>query len=390
MRLHRQLALLGLLTTLFLPRASFAQGTPVVDPGAATMPGPDPDLDPGDGASQKGGSGITPLIAPVPFKNTQVGWGMFLMGGIIHRFDKDPNIKPSTGMVGGFYTENGSWGIMALEAARIAHDKWRLRAMLSHMEVRYSFYGIGEAAGEAGKSVDLQQNMNMAVLVGLRRIAPGLYLGPAALFMNASVAVRDTSGLGLPPTAGDTSEASLVAFGVHAEVDTRDDDYWPVKGSYAGLKGMFFTDALGGSRVFQRYHASWSQYTPIRGKQLVLASNATICAANGGAPFWSLCAIGTGKGGLRGYTQGRYRDSVMTTVQTEARFHTAGRLGAVAFLGFGQVMPTLGDLFSARMHVAGGVGARYQLTRNFPMHLRFDLSWGDDGSLFYFGVAEAF
>jgi outer membrane translocation and assembly module TamA len=81
---------------------------------------------------------------------------------------------------------------------------------------------------------------------------------------------------------------------------------------------------------------------------------------------------------------------VMTTVQTEARFHTAGRLGAVAFLGFGQVMPTLGDLFSARMHVAGGVGARYQLTRDFPMHLRFDLSWGDDGSLFYFGVAEAF
>lgn len=279
---------------------------------------------------------------------------------------------------------------MAAEAARLAHDRWRLRAMVAHMEIRYAFYGIGEDAGTAGKSVDLQQNMNMIVGVGLRRIAPGIYLGPAALFMRASIAIRDTSGLGLPPAAGDTSEASLVAFGVHSEVDTRDDDYWPIQGSYGELKGMFFVDALGGSRTFQRYQASWSQYAPIRGKRLSLASNAAICAANGSAPFWSLCAIGTGKAGLRGYTQGRYRDSVMTTVQTELRFHTDGRLGAVAFAGFGQVMPTLGDIFSAEMLFAGGVGARYQLTRNFPMHLRFDYSVGRDGDLFYFGVAEAF
>ena len=116
----------------------------------------------------------------------------------------------------------------------------------------------------------------------------------------------------------------------------------------------------------------------------------TLCGANGGAPFWALCAIGTGRTGLRGYTQGRYRDSVMTTVQAEIRYHTEGRLGATAFAGFGQVMPTLGDLFDAEMLFAGGVGARYQLTAKFPMHLRFDYSWGRDGPLFYFGVAEAF
>jgi hypothetical protein len=32
----------------------------------------------------------------------------------------------------------------------------------------------------------------------------------------------------------------------------------------------FFTDALGGSRTFQRYRLSGAWYTPVRGKQLVL------------------------------------------------------------------------------------------------------------------------
>jgi hypothetical protein len=33
---------------------------------------------------------------------------------------------------------------------------------------------------------------------------------------------------------------------------------------------------------------------------------------------------------------------------------------------------------------------RYQMTKKYPMHVRFDYSWGCDGDLFYFGVGEAF
>jgi hypothetical protein len=39
---------------------------------------------------------------------------------------------------------------------------------------------------------------------------------------------------------------------------------------------------------------------------------------------------------------------------------------------------------------AGGLGLRYRLTRNYPMHLRLDYSWGRDESILYFGLAEAF
>ncbi|MBO0743004.1 MAG: BamA/TamA family outer membrane protein [Hyphomicrobiaceae bacterium] len=378
---------------LFAPHlARAAQNPPPpvqVDPVAATSPGLEPEID-ADGTSRNTGRTVTPMVAPIPFKNTQLGWGLMAMGGLIHRFDRDTTIKPSTGMLGGFYTENGSWGVMALENARLAADRWRLRLLLAHPEVRYDFYGIGQDAGNAGRSIGIQQNMTMITAAALRRVAHGVYLGVTALSMHSTIALRDSASLGPLPQLADTAAMDLFAAGVQAEADTRNDDYWPVRGTLARLRAFFFLDALGGTRTFQRYVLSWSWYAPVRGEQLVAATNLNVCAANGGTPFWAVCSIGFGRGGLRGYTQGRYRDSVMTTVQAELRYHTTGRLGATAFAGFGQVAPTASDIVNAEALLAGGFGLRYQLTQKYPMHLRLDFAWGRDGPLFYFGVGELF
>jgi hypothetical protein len=80
----------------------------------------------------------------------------------------------------------------------------------------------------------------------------------------------------------------------------------------------------------------------------------------------------------------------MTTEQAELRYHSDGRFGATAFVGFGNVAPSLGDIFNSQLLPAGGLGLRYQLTQKYPMHMRFDYAWGRDGPLFYFSVAEAF
>jgi hypothetical protein len=380
--------------TMFVPRSALPQssgGKPVeIDPAAGAMPELGPDIDPGEGTARRTGRSVTPLVAPIPFKNTQLGWGLMLMGGLIHRFDKDTTIKPSTGVAGAFYTENGSWGVMFIENARLAGDRWRLRVMAGHPEVRYDFYGIGEGAGEAGRSVAIQQNMNLVQMAALRRVTHGLYLGATAVYLGSSIALRDTTGLGLPPAAADTAHMEVFAPGLQAEVDARDDDYWPTRGTLMRAKTWFFVTALGGDRTFQRYLLNWSWYAPVRGERLVVAANLNTCASGGDAPFWALCAVGVGRGGLRGYTQGRYRDTVMTTEQAELRYHSAGRFGAAAFVGFGHVAPNLGDIFTAKVLPAGGVGARYQLTQKYPMHMRFDYAWGRDGPLFYFSVAEAF
>jgi len=333
---------------------------------------------------------VTPIFAPIPFKNTQLGWGLGLMAGAIHRFDADTTLKPSTGVLGGFYTENKSWGILAVEMARLAHDSWRVRGLASHVDVNYDFFGIGEDAGNAGRSIPLEQTMDFGVGSALRRVRPGLYLGAALMAMSTKAELQSGGTPTVPVPPADAARATLVAPGLQAELDTRDDDYWPTHGSLAKLKGWFFSDALGSARKFQRYMAGWCWYTELPGQRLVIATNASLLASTGDVPFYALPSVGSGEYALRGYTQGRYRDKVMAGAQAEARWHTDGRLGAALFGGFAQVAPSVGHLPDALVLPAGGLGVRYQMTRQFPMHLRLDYAWGRNEGLLYFAVAEAF
>jgi outer membrane protein assembly factor BamA len=293
-------------------------------------------------------------------------------------------------MVGGFYTENNSWGVMALEMARLAHDRFRLRGMVGHMEINYNFFGVGEAAGEAGQSIRIDQTINMGIGSALVRTFGQLYAGVSFAYMDNTINLPDSLLAILPPSALDRARTTLFAPGLQLEYDTRNNDYWPQAGNWFTLKSSFFGTALGGERKFQRYMPYWSHYFRLAGDRALLVTNINACAAAGNTPFYALCSVGAGMGGLRGYTQGRYRDTVMTTAQTEVRLHGAGRLGAVAFAGFGMVAPNVGDILNARVLPAGGLGVRFQLTKEYPMHLRLDYAWGRDEGLLYFGVAEAF
>jgi outer membrane protein assembly factor BamA len=279
---------------------------------------------------------------------------------------------------------------MAVEMARLSHDSWRLRGLASHIDVNYDFFGIGEDAGTAGRSIPLEQTMDFGVGSVLGRVRPGLYVGGALLAMSTKVELQSEGPPEVPVPPADISRSTLVAPGLQAELDTRDDDYWPTHGSLAKVKGWFFSEALGSSRDFQRYMGGWCWYTQFRSQGLVLATNANVLASTGDVPFYALPSVGSGEYALRGYTQGRYRDKVLVGAQAEARWHSQGRLGATLFGGFAQVAPSMGKLPDALVLPAGGLGVRFQMTRNYPMHLRLDYAWGRKEDLLYFSVGEAF
>jgi hypothetical protein len=93
-----------------------------------------PISEPGDEAA-RAGAGVTPLVAPLLFRNSQIGWGAALLVGLIHRFDPDTTVKLSTGAITGLVSENGSWGVMGLEAARFGRDTWRARGVAGYMDL---------------------------------------------------------------------------------------------------------------------------------------------------------------------------------------------------------------------------------------------------------------
>jgi hypothetical protein len=181
---------------------------------AGTPPSVDPAANvPEAAATPPAGPGITPFFAPIPFKNSQLGWGLAGMAGIIHRFDPDTTFKPSTGAVGGFYTENKSWGVLAVEAARLNQDRWRLLGLAMYTDVHYDFFGIGEDAGDAGVSVPVDQKLALAMVSGLRRWASGFYAGPAFLWIRSDVALDDAPEFPEAPAAEDLKRIDLLAPG---------------------------------------------------------------------------------------------------------------------------------------------------------------------------------
>jgi hypothetical protein len=253
----------------------------MVDPTAANEPSADATVEPGEGAN-RGGGAVTPLVAPLPFRNSQIGWGLALMVGLIHRFDPDTTIKPSTGAITGLVSENGSWGVLGLEIARFGRDAWRARGVAGYMDLRYDFYGVGIDAGEAGQSIPIEQTIFLSSGALLRRVVPGLYIGPTFLWMQTTVSPRDEEAPDLP-VVPDQSRSDLLAPGLLAEWDTRNSDYWPDRGSLAQLKANFFSTASGESGSFQRYQAAWSWYNGLRGQRLVLVTNLNACGAPGDA-----------------------------------------------------------------------------------------------------------
>jgi hypothetical protein len=372
--------------SLFSVALIAAQGSSpaVIDPTIADVPSLDQTAEGVPGSSRKtGGKRVTPLIAPIPFHNSQIGWGGVLMLGLIHRFDPDTTLKPSTGAVGVMASENGTWGVMAIEVARFKQDAWRARGMVNYLDMHYDFYGIGIDAGESGRSVPLDQTFFMTAGVLMRRVVANVYLGASMIYLETTVDLPDS--LAVP----DESHAQLLAPGIQGEFDSRDNDYWPSHGSLAELKARFFSTTSGTSGSFQRYQVAWSWYNGLKGRDLVLATNINACAAPGDAPFYGLCMLGNGRYNMRGYTQGRYRDHYGNVFQAELRGHR-GRGGAVVFAGVGQVAESGQDIFNAPLLPAGGAGLRYQLTKKYPMHMRLDYAWGRDGGLLYFSVGEAF
>src|SRR6185436_16682216 len=181
--------------------------------GVETSDIPSVELAPGTVESTtEEGSGVTPLVAPLPFRNSQIGWGVAVMAGLIHRFDADTTVKPSTGAIAGLASENGSWGVMGMEMARLDHDTWRARGVAGYMDLQYDFYGIGIDAGEAGQSVPIDQSFFVASGALLRHVVSGLYVGGQILWLSTTVTPQDSAGSNQPPLP-DQAHSELLAGG---------------------------------------------------------------------------------------------------------------------------------------------------------------------------------
>ncbi|HTS82902.1 MAG TPA: BamA/TamA family outer membrane protein [Myxococcaceae bacterium] len=328
------------------------------------------------------------MLVPIPGYNPTLGFMLTGMGAYI--FPADAKSPPST--VGGFgmFSTNGSWALGGIAKMNLAEDHYRVLGFLFLGHINWDFYGIGNEAADRGQFVPLSQGMAGGRLESLFRIAQGLYLGPRWTLMKMR-STADLSQVQVPPELVPPSNELVSWFsapGAKLQWDTRDSQFFPRRGQLMELSFDVHLKALGDSFDYVAGKLAWNQYLGLTPRQ-VLAFREVVSLASTNTPFYALPRLGQGSD-IRGFKAGEYQDNILLAAQVEYRLQILAWLGAVAFLGVGEVEPELGSLNFKDLLPAGGVGARVTVAKANHINARADVAFSKQGVSFYFAVGEAF
>lgn len=329
------------------------------------------------------------VIAPLPMINPTIDNGLAVVGGYIYRIDRaDLVTPPSFTIVGGFATSNDSWGAAFVQKLNLMHDRLRLLGVFAYADVNYEFFGIGQDAGDAGRSIELNQKGPVAVADALVRIAPRWYAGARYQILDMAIATPGLTVPGDPAVPARDRALRTAALGPRLQFDSRDNLFYPRHGTQIDALASFYGSAVGGRRAYQNWQASLNRYHAV-GTRHVIAWRAVACGIEGEAPFYDLCALGKAQD-LRGYPLGQYRDDRLIAAQAEWRSEIWWRFGGVLFAGVGEVAPEFGKVSWSALLPGGGLGLRFVLAKRNHVNLRVDYAWGKKSSALYMSVAEAF
>jgi len=337
--------------------------------------GLDPDVD----TSRTGNR----IIVPVPMGDPELGAGLALAA--VWFYQPSGSVRPWTTGIGAFRTSNESWGLGAAQMMSLDRDKFRLELYGGHGKINQRYYGsAGRSSGE-DSWVEVGEKTSLISAKARVRLAESFFLGLRARFLNKESRVRETSGL--PPGFDESvfqSDLTLVEAGPVVTYDDTEDAFAPREGSILNGQWLFAIPALGSTIEYDKATVSARHYVPI-GESNSIALQVQGCAASDTAPFFDICPVG-----LRGYSNGRFRDRASWSAEVEWRQKLSRKFGAVLFAGAGSTGSDFSDAASSKLLPAVGVGIRYLVAESYGVNLRTDGAIGRDSKAVYVSIGESF
>lgn len=331
-------------------------------------------------------------IAPIPSLNPTFGWGIGVVSFYVYQpLETDPKVQPWTTGAVGAYTDNGSWGALGFHRMNLERDTWRLLGGAGYGSFNYDFFGVGNAAGDAGQSIPLNQRSWGGLGEVLRRVWPHLYMGLRYTLLKSRISADaeiPSLAPGFPPLSDIELDATLSALGLRVQYDSRTDQFYPTDGSLFDLKANYYSEYIGSDFDFGSVSLSYNRYIALA-EGHVLALRGVAEYGSDDMPFFAMSSFGS-HNDLRGYQSGRYRDRALLAAQGEYRLELTDRFGMVAFGGVGEVAENFGDFSFDKLLPSFGGGIRFRIAKRDPINFRVDIARGKDETAFYVGVGEAF
>lgn len=218
-------------------------------------------------------------------------------------------------------------------------------------------------------------------------MAKNIFVGARYWGENITITSVDSSGVLSNGNATGAAGGITSGIGPVMNYDTRNSNFWPTKGVYAELGGLFFGRALGSDYSFQKFSLDISSYHKLKWNHVV-AFNTYTEMNSSQTPFNLLAFIG-GTKRMRGYYEGRFRDQNVMMLQAEYRAPLFCRIGMVAFGGIGQVSQNINDYQLNAFKWNAGAGLRIRINDD-NLNIRIDYGIGQNSSGLYLTLKEAF
>ncbi len=263
-------------------------------------------------------------------------------------------------------------------------NQWRLYSELYLLKYPDRYFGIGN---RDETEEDYTARRVWLWFTGQRSVAEHVRAGPQVNVDYCRFTDVEPDGLISTGEAPGAEGRTVLGIGASAARDTRDEIFWPTRGTLLQLSALFYSAATSSEYRFvrttmdARWYRGW-------GDRHVLAAQAWVDAVAGEAPFLLLPQLG-GDDLLRGYREGRYRDKLAVVFQTEYRVKLFWRLSAVAYAGVGAVAADAGDIAVDHIRPAGGIGGRFRVSDE-GVNVRADVAFGRGDRGLYITATETF
>ncbi len=332
---------------------------------------------------------------PIVSYNTETDWlfgltkfNSFKLGNNVAN---DSTVPSSTVTGLAYYTLNNQYKFVANSDLFFGKSGWRNFSQFILLSFPSYYYGIGnDTKIDEGCLVTFEQ-IEFTDVIGYK-FYKKVYASFIYRYKNYSSIYYthsdDMVSCPLQDSAIADNEGVQSGIGFMLYNEARDNNINAHKGNYFVAAFVTYNQAFGSDFDYSYFLVDYRKYFPLSEKT-TLATQFYSEINFGDIPIQSLALMG-GAEKMRGVYLGRYRDKLMTVVQSELRFPIYWILSGVAFAGLGEVSPALDGYSFKGIKWSAGAGLRLMVDPVHKANIRFDYGISRDQNFFFFGFGEAF
>jgi hypothetical protein len=343
-------------------------------------------------SSPAGGQTDTPATAsplhgfPYAYYTPETDWAFGGTAIVTFRPGGDPALNPSSVTLDAYYTIKKQFKCSIDPEIYLSGNRYLVSGSIGYGKIVDRYWGIGPLTADSDSS-EYAKGMFQVQMRGEILLLEQLKCGVLMEFERVWMIDRERSSFLRGGNTPGSEGATSCGAGLALSWDSRDNIFYPSRGSFHQVEYTVFGGFLGGDFAFQRALLDLRVFFPF-GRHVV-GFQMYGMAVGGTPPFWKLAPLG-GDYIMRGYYLGRYRDYVTIASQAEYRVMIVGPFGAAAFLGVGGVAPRPWGIRMDQLRPSYGGGLRYMLDQKEKLTLRVDAGFGNGNSGIYFNIREAF